>query len=86
MVDPDFRVLYEIGGDWRSSAGGFIGIHGVSSIPGEKILITDPGLGVLRVFDASDGEYLYDINVDRLHRPNMAVWSNDEQVWVYESG
>ncbi|NIO06955.1 MAG: hypothetical protein GTO40_02785, partial [Deltaproteobacteria bacterium] len=38
VVDDDFRVLYEIGGDWRSAADGFIGIHGVRSIPGEKIL------------------------------------------------
>ncbi len=86
VVDDDFRVLYEIGGDWRSSADGFIGIHGVRSISGEKILITDPGFGALKVFSATNGEYLYDIQATRLNRPNMAVLSTTGQVWVYEAG
>lgn len=86
VVDADFRVLYEIGGDWRSSVAGFIGIHGVSSIPGERIMITDPGLGTIKVFSATDGEYLYDIQAARLSRPNMAVLSRTDQIWVYEAG
>lgn len=86
VVDADFRVLYEIGGDWRSVAAGFIGIHGVRSIPGESIMVTDPGLGTIKVFSATDGEYLYDLRVARLSRPNMAVMSRAGQIWVYEAG
>ncbi len=90
-LDQANKVVYEIGEKEEDLAGVFLGIHGVSPMPGDRILLTDPFAGNVQVYDANDGKYLYHLTwaqggLLELSRPNMALWGPDGNIWVYEAG
>jgi len=59
-VDPStMKEIFNIGKITNGFVGGFIGIHGVDVMPDGNILLTDPGVTTMQVFDGKTGEYLY---------------------------
>ena len=100
VADRDLRLLAEIGtGDIRGYVGGFVGIHGIQPLEGGRVLLTDPGVGSLQVFDTRTGKYLYHISGPDprrdpaygeradlpLRKPNMATLDGRGRIWVYDA-
>lgn len=90
-IDKSNKVVYEIGEKDEDLAGVFLGIHGVSPMAGDRILLTDPIAGNVQVYDGNDGKYLNHLTWAHgellgFSRPNMALWGPDGNIWVYEAG
>ncbi|MDF1554094.1 MAG: hypothetical protein P1P84_13575 [Deferrisomatales bacterium] len=98
-VDEGAKVVARFGGQVRGYMGGFVGIHGVSPWEEGKVLLTDPAVASLQVFDAASGRYLYHISGPEprpdpvyaqradlpLRKPNLAMRAGDGKLWVYDA-
>ncbi len=97
VVDQDFNEIYSIGKSGTGFIGRFIGIHGVDILPGGEILLTDPAVNSMQVFDGKEGTYLYHIGGSQAEedpaQPGRALidfgaisfthYINDNEVIVY---
>jgi len=60
VVDPStMKEVFSIGKVTNGFVGGFIGIQGVAVTPDGNILLTDPGVTTMQVFDGKTGHYLF---------------------------
>jgi outer membrane protein assembly factor BamB len=59
--DDDWRLIYRLG-QFAGKVGNFIGQGGITMTPEKNILVSDPTLGTLQVFDLETGDYLYTIS------------------------
>ncbi len=99
VFDRELQLLAELGADVRGYVGGFVGIHGAQPLEGGRVLLTDPAVGSVQVFDAASGAYLYhlagpeprpdpayDQRADfAYHKPNMAVTDGRGRFWLYDA-
>ncbi|GAB4279754.1 MAG: hypothetical protein Kow0092_35500 [Deferrisomatales bacterium] len=99
VFDRELVLRQEIGADAKSFVGGFVGIHGAFPLPGSEVLLTDPAVGSLQVFDAASGEYRYHLSGPSprrdpryaqradlpVRKPNMGVRDPTGQYWVYDA-
>jgi hypothetical protein len=100
VVDRKLRLIVEIGTDVRGYVGGFVGIHGVQAWPERRVLLTDPSVGSLQVFDVATGRYLHHISGPEprpdpaypsradlpIRKPNMAILDQAGRVWLHDAG
>lgn len=61
ILGNDLKEKFAIGKVGTGFVGRFIGIHGVAMLGNGNILLTDPGVNSMQVFDGKTGEYLYHI-------------------------
>jgi hypothetical protein len=61
VVDKDFKEAFAIGKLGSGFVGRFIGIHGATEAPEGDIVLTDPAVNSIQVFDGKTGAYLYHI-------------------------
>ena len=61
VVDKDFNQLFAIGKAGNGYIGKFINLAGLYEMVAGNLIITDPALTSIQVFDGKDGRYLYHI-------------------------
>lgn len=93
VVDRAFRHVLSLGANANGYTGGFALIHGAQAVPGNRVLLTDPAVGSVQLFDAGTGRYLSHVtgpagkNEVRgflpVQIPNMALWALGGRIWVY---
>lgn len=100
ILDSRQNVLFEIGtlrirdlnDIGRKPVEGFLGVHGVNWVGGKYLMLTDPSVGNIQVYDATDGDYLFHLSwkdtgrLLKLRRANMADTAADGRIWVYIAG
>ncbi len=100
VVDAAWHLQLEVGTEVRGYIGGFVGIHGAAVWPDGGILLTDPAVGTLQVFDAATGAYRYHVsgpNAQRdpgyaqradlpVRKPHFAAPDAEGRVWLYDAG
>ena len=64
VVGRDLKEAFAIGKVDGGFVGRFIGIHGAAETPDGNILLTDPAVNSIQLFDGKKGEYLYHVGGD----------------------
>lgn len=99
VIDRGFRAVVEIGTVAKTHVGGFVGLHGLQALPEGRLLITDPAVASVQVFDTASGDYLYHLAGDvprpdprirdradlPLGKPNLAVRDKQGHFWLYSA-
>ncbi|GAB4234810.1 MAG: hypothetical protein OHK0028_11200 [Deltaproteobacteria bacterium] len=61
VLDRNFKEQFAIGKLGSGFVGRFIGIHGAAETPDGNLLLTDPAVNSIQLFDGKKGEYLHHI-------------------------
>lgn len=64
VLDRNMKEAFAIGKVGSGFVGRFIGIHGATEAPDGNIVLTDPAVNSIQVFDGKNGNYLYHIGGD----------------------
>jgi hypothetical protein len=64
VLDRNFKEQFAIGKLGSGFVGRFIGIHGAAEAPGGTLLLTDPAVNSMQLFDGKKGAYLHHIGGD----------------------